>query len=153
MSKRVAPLRSDSIEDAEDTMLDARLLGMRGETGCDVVKRPRRRGGECNGNPLASSPLESETGEDNAGEDSVSSKSERNPSSREAAKLLEMSGSETKAKDECVEVVDVVEVVRPLAESRDDARGSSCQDECATSMEPYRRPLTTAGCLLTPATR
>lgn len=105
------------------------------------MKRPRRRGGAYSGNPLASSALDRETGEDSAGDDTVSSKSDRKPSSSDAAKLVDISGSDIKAKEDCVDAVDVVEVVRSLAESRDaDARGSSCHSECATSIGPYRRP-------------
>ena len=48
---------------------------------------------------MNSSP-ESEMGDDSAGEDSDSSKSETKPPSTDAAKLLEKSGSETKAKED-----------------------------------------------------
>jgi len=55
-----------------------------------------------NENPRSS---EDRVGDDNAGD---SSASETWPLSSEAAKLLEISGSETKAYDDCVEAVDVV---------------------------------------------
>lgn len=48
-----------------------------------------------------------------------SSTSDVCPLSSDAAKLLDISGSETKAYDERVEVVEVVEVVRSRAESRE----------------------------------
>ena len=80
------------------------------------------------------------------------------------AKLLEMSGSDTTAKEECDEVE---EMVRP----REEARGSSCHAELAVSTAAYKRPyearfnkcpinettpettLTVAGCPRTPATK
>ena len=66
------------------------------------------------GKPLGSS--ESDNGEDNAGEDKyASSKSDARPST-EAAKLLDISVSETTANEDWVDAVDVVEVVRSLAE-------------------------------------
>lgn len=74
-----------------------------------------------------------ETGDDNAGEGvTISSASDTCPLSREAAKLLEISGSDTKAKDDWVDVVDMVDVVRSRAERRE-LRGSSCHAEFATS--------------------
>ena len=42
VNKRVAPVCSDSSEDDADVILEALLIA-RGETGCEVVKRPRRR--------------------------------------------------------------------------------------------------------------
>jgi hypothetical protein len=103
------------------------------------VKRPRRRRSAYNGKLDGSSPPESDTGEERAGEDKVSSKSEMNPASSDAAKLLDISASETNAKDDCVDAVEVVDVVRSRADSRD-GRGSSCHVELATSTVPYRRP-------------
>lgn len=69
----------------------------------------------------------------------MSSASETCPLSSDAAKLLEISRSETKAYDDCVEAVDVVDVVRPLADRRD-ARGSSCHTELFVSTVLYKRP-------------
>jgi hypothetical protein len=69
----------------------------------------------------------------------MSSASETCPLSSDAAKLLEISGSETKAYDDCVEAVDAEEVVRSRADSRD-ARGSSCHTELLVSTVLYRRP-------------
>jgi hypothetical protein len=82
-----------------------------------------------NENPRSS---EDRVGDDNAGD---SSASETWPLSSEAAKLLEISGSETKAYDDCVEAVDVVEVVRSRTEIRE-VRGSSCQTELVVSTLP-----------------
>jgi len=74
-----------------------------------------------------------ETGEDRAGEGvTISSASETWALSSDAAKLLEISGSDTKAKEDWVDVVDMVEVVRSRAERRE-LRGSSCHAEFATS--------------------
>jgi len=93
---------------------------------CDRSGRPR-------------SSAEDRLGDDNAGEGKISSASETCPLSSDAAKLLEISGSEIKAYDDCVEAVDVVDVVRPRADSRD-ARGSSCHTELSVSTVLYRRP-------------
>lgn len=90
--------------------------------------------------PFESSP-ESEIGDERAGDDKDSSKSETKPPSRDAAKLLEISGSDTTAKDDWVEAVDVVDVVLSLAE-KCVARASSCHIEWVTSMLPYKRPYT-----------
>lgn len=89
---------------------------------------------------MGSSP-EREIGDESAGDDSDSSKSETKPPSSDAAKLLDISVSETTAKDDWVDAVDVVDVVRSLAENRD-ARASSCHIEWDTSILPYRRPCT-----------
>lgn len=102
------------------------------------MKRVRRRPSEDNGKPLESSP-ESDTGDESAGDDSDSSKSVTNPPSSDAAKLLVISASETTANEDCVDAVDVVDVVRSRAESRD-VRASSCHTELPTSMVPYSRP-------------
>jgi len=56
----------------------------------------------------------------------------------EAAKLLDISASDTKAYDDNVEAVEVVDIVRPRAEALL-LLGSSCQREVG-SMLPYRRP-------------
>jgi len=61
-----------------------------------------------------------------------SSASDTWPLSRDAAKLLEISASETKAYDDGVEAVDVVEVVLSRAASRD-IRGSSCHIDVLVS--------------------
>lgn len=68
-----------------------------------------------------------------------SSESDTCPLSRDAEKLVDISGSERKAYDDCVEVVEIVEVVRSLAERRDDLL-SSCQAELPESMLLYSRP-------------
>lgn len=78
-------------------------------------------------------------GDDSAGEGEISSASETWPLSRDAAKLLEISGSEMNAYDECVEAVDTVEEVRSRPERRD-VLGSSCHAELVMSTLPYRRP-------------
>lgn len=69
----------------------------------------------------------------------VSSVSERSPLSKDAVKLLDISGSETRAYEDCVEAVDVVDVVRSRGGKRE-ARGSSCQTELEVSMFPYSLP-------------
>lgn len=76
-------------------------------------------------------------GDDSAGDDAV--KSSASDASSDAAKLLDISGSETSAKEDCVDAVDAVDVVRPRVDSRDDW-GSSCHTEFVTSTLPYRRP-------------
>lgn len=78
-----------------------------------------------------------EDGEENTGEcvrSLNSSTSDSRPLSKDAVKL-DISGSETTAKDECD---DVDEMVRPRAE----ARGSSCHAEVTVSTAAYKRPLT-----------
>lgn len=61
-----------------------------------------------------------ETGDDNVGDDNPgSSVSDCRAPSREAAKLLDISGSETTAYDDCVEVVDIEEVVRSRPDNRE----------------------------------
>ena len=65
--------------------------------------------------------------------------SEVRPFSNEAAKLLEISGSDTTAKEDCVDAEDVPDNVLSLAESRD-WWGSSCHMLFATSILPYKRP-------------
>lgn len=61
-----------------------------------------------------------ETGEDNAGDDiPCSSVSLCNAPSSDAAKLLEISGSDTTANEDCVDVVEIDDVVLSRAEIRD----------------------------------
>ena len=98
VSRRLFLVCSDSIEEEEDVRLDGPWV-LCGEAGWEVVNRPLRRESVCKGKPLKSSAA-SETGDDRAGEDSDSSKSEANPASRDAAKLLEISVSETTANDD-----------------------------------------------------
>ena len=57
------------------------------------------------------------------------------PLAREAAKLLDISGSETSAYEDRVEVVDVVDVVRSRSESPE-LLGSSCHMEPVLSTLP-----------------
>lgn len=79
-------------------------------------------------------------GDERAGEDmTVSSISEGGPLSKDTVKLLEISWSETRAYEDCVEAVDVVDVVRSRG-GRREARGSSCQPELEVSMLPYSLP-------------
>jgi hypothetical protein len=80
-------------------------------------------------------------GEDCAGDEYTSSASDACPLSREAAKLLEISGSDTKAYEEWVEVVDAVEIVRSRPVCLE-VRGSNCHTELAVSIVLYRRPCT-----------
>lgn len=94
---------------------------------------------------IAAKPTRSsadEMGEDSAGEPVVrpgSSVSEAGLLSSEAAKLLEISGSEMYAYEDWFEPVDVVDVVRVRCE-RWEVRGSSCQTEVLVSTSPYKRP-------------
>lgn len=83
--------------------------------------------------PERSSP--DDKGDANPGEVTTSSASDVWALSSDAAKLLDISGSDTKAYDDCVDVVDIVDVVRSRAESRD-VRGSSCHAELVTSTFP-----------------
>jgi hypothetical protein len=77
-----------------------------------------------------------ETGDDNPGDGTrTSSVSEVGPLARDAAKLLDISGSETNAYEDRVDVVDVVDVVRSRCESPEPV-GSSCHMEPALSMLP-----------------
>ena len=80
-------------------------------------------------------------GDDNAEGGDTSSASETCPLSRDAAKLLEISGSDINAYDECecVEVVETFEEVLSRPVSRD-VLGSSCHIELVVSTVPYRRP-------------
>jgi hypothetical protein len=112
--------------------------GCPGEADRDAAALERVLRVEIGGRPRSSA--EDRLGDDNAGEGDMSSISETCPLSSDAAKLLEISGSDTKAYDECVEAVEVVEVVRPRADTRD-ARGSSCQTELVVSTLLYNRPL------------
>lgn len=96
--------------------------------------------------PVRSSP--DDTGEASPLGDTAtpSSASDAWALSSEAAKLLDISGSETNANDDCVDdVVDIVDVVRSRADSRG-FRGSSCHAELATSTFPYSRPYIRDAC-------
>jgi hypothetical protein len=79
-------------------------------------------------------------GDEKPGGDDASSESETGPLSSDAAKLLEISRSETNAYDDCVEAVDVVELVRSRAERRRTRCGSSCHSELVLSTLAYSRP-------------
>lgn len=84
--------------------------------------------------PERSSP--EDTGDANPGDIvTTSSASDVCALSSDAAKLLDISGSDTNAYDDCVDAVDIVDVVRSRAESRD-VRGSSCHAELAKSTFP-----------------
>lgn len=97
---------------------------------------------------IAAKPTRSsadEMGEDSAGEPVArpgSSVSEVGLLSSEAAKLLEMSGSEMYAYEDWFEPVEVVDVVR-VRDERCEVRGSSCQTEVLVSTSPYNRPYIT----------
>ena len=74
-----------------------------------------------------------ETGDDSVGDDNPgSSVSDCRAPSSEAAKLLDISGSDTTAYEDCVEVVDIEEVVRSRPDNRE-ACGSNCQRLLVTS--------------------
>ena len=141
-------------------------------TGGEAASGDLRVGRGSGGMPRRSS-ADDEMGEDRAGEEmTVSSKSdpEIRPASKDAAKLLENSGSDMTAYDDCVDTVEAVEVVRSRAERRE-GRGSSCHTEAVGSTLPYSCPysagesmvlnapiflglaLTTGGWPRTPATR
>ena len=132
MSKRPEPAFSDSMDEYEEARLKEGLT-VCGETGCEVVKRACRLGAVGAGTPLGSS--ERDKGDDKAGDERYpSSKSDACPST-DAAKLLEISVSDTTAKEDCVDAVEVVDVVRSRAENLD-ARGSNCHVELDTSKLP-----------------
>lgn len=81
-------------------------------------------------------------GDESAGEESTASSTsepETSPASSEAAKLLEISGSDTNAYEDWVEVAESVEVVRSRCERRD-VRGSSCQTDAEVLALPYSFP-------------
>ncbi len=81
-----------------------------------------------------------ETGDERAGDEKPgSSVSDCRAPSSDAAKLLDISGSETTAYEDCVEVVDMEDVVRSLADIRE-VWGSSCQRLLTTSTLRYNRP-------------
>lgn len=80
-----------------------------------------------------------ETGRERSGEaksESYASLSEACALSRDAAKLLVISGSEMYAYEDWVDIVEAVEVVLP----RMDGRGSSCHIDVPTSTLPYSLP-------------
>ena len=130
------PVCNDSSEEYEEARLRD-VFAACGETGCEVVKRACLLAALCDGWPLNSSDIE--MGDDRAGDDSSGSSKSVARASTEAAKLLEISVSDTMAKDDCVDVVDAVDVVRSRVENLD-VRGSSCHVEFATSRLPYKRP-------------
>lgn len=122
---------NDSTDDNGEAMLRANCNG---EPARDLFCL-RRRGRATVENPAARSSAE-ETGEDRPGDETgKSSVSEVGPLAREAAKLLDISGSETNAYEDRVEVVDVVDAVRSRSESPE-LLGSSCHMEPALSMLP-----------------
>ncbi len=121
---------SDSTDDNGEAMLCANCSGEPVRDLCCLRRRERMTVV----NPVRSSA--EETGEDRPGDEiGKSSVSEVGPLAREAAKLLDISGSETNAYEDRVEVVDVVDVVRSRSESPE-LLGSSCHREPALSMLP-----------------
>lgn len=117
---------SESNDENDDGILGRTRLPGETERDGAMLDGSLRRGGS----PWVS--VEERVGDEAEGE-SASSDSETCPLSRDAAKELEMSGSEdTKANEECVEAVEVVEVVLSRPDERD-ARGSNCHTELAVS--------------------
>ena len=136
VSSRPEPVWSDSREEKDEIWLTPWDTRAGGET----EGRGLCLGCGSDGMPRCSSA--DEMGDDKVGEEmTVSSASEPEimPASREAAKLLEISGSESTAYEDWVEVVEVVEIVRSRAERRE-GRGSSCQTEAEVSTLPYNCP-------------
>lgn len=116
--------------DSSDEKDDNACGSIAGDTAPDALI-PNLRG---YANPERSSP--DDTGEANPGDTvTTSSVSDVCALSSEAAKLLDISGSDTIAYDDCVDVVDMVDVVRSRAEIRE-VRGSSCHAELAASTFP-----------------
>jgi hypothetical protein len=117
---------SDSSEDKDD---DARLVATcPGETARDDARLAwcRWLGAKVS--------IGVEDGDESAGEGMTrSSASETWPLSRDAAKLLEISGSDTKAYEDGVDADEVVDIVRTR---KCDVRGSSCQTELVVSTFP-----------------
>lgn len=121
---------SDSTDDSGEAMLCAKCRGDPVRDLCclrrrelDMVVKPVRSSAE-------------ETGDDNPGDEAwKSSVSEVGPLARDAAKLLDISGSDINAYEEWVDVVDVVDVVRSRSES-EEPLGSSCHMEPALSTFP-----------------
>jgi hypothetical protein len=121
---------SDSTDDNGEATFCANCSGDPVRDLCCLRRRER----DIVENPVYSSA--EDTGDDKPG-DGIwkSSVSEEGPLAREAAKLLEISGSETNAYEDRVEVVDVVDVVRSRSESPV-LLGSSCHMEPALSTLP-----------------
>lgn len=130
---KVSNLPEGDGNDSSDEKDDNACGCIAGDTAPDAPI-PNRRVAD----PERSSP--DDTGDASPGETvTTSSASDVCALSSDAAKLLDISGSDTNAYDDCVDVVDIVDVVRSRAESRD-VRGSSCHAELATSTFPYSRP-------------
>lgn len=108
-----------------------------GEIGLDEPATERGERRLWNAGPRDSSADEN-VGDERAGE-ARSSASETGPLSRDAAKLLDISGSETKAYEE-LDAVDADDMVRSRADRRRPPRGSSSHVEEEVSTLEYRRP-------------
>jgi hypothetical protein len=121
---------NDSTDDNGEATLFAKCSGDPVRDICCLRRRER----EIVDNPMYSSA--EDTGDDKPG-DGIwkSSVSEVGPLAREAAKLLDISGSEINAYDDRVDVVDVVDVVRSRSESPV-LLGSSCHMELPLSTLP-----------------
>ena len=121
---------SDSTDDNGEAMLCAKCRGEPVRDLCCLRRRER---------VIVEKPVRSsaeETGDDRTGDVAgKSSVSEVGPLARDAAKLLDISGSETSAYEDRVEVEEVVDVVRSRSESPGPV-GSSCHMDPALSMLP-----------------
>jgi hypothetical protein len=121
---------SDSTDDNGEAMVCAKCGGEPVRELCCLRRRER----VIVENPMRSSA--EETGDDRPGDETrKSSVSEAGPLARDAAKLLDISGSETNAYEDRVDVEDVVDVVRSRCE-RPEPVGSSCHMEPALSIFP-----------------
>lgn len=106
-------------------------VGIRGEVGCDDDDDAWR------GN-AATTCSSRDTGRERGGEaKSESSLSETGALSMDSTKLLDISGSDTYAYEDCVDIVDAVDVVRSRT---DDGRGSSCHIDVFAFTFPYSCP-------------
>ena len=108
-----------------------------GELAYGLIPDLERKLAEAEAQEDDRSSMVEETGDESAGDERPgSSVSDCRAPSSDAAKLLEISGSDTTAYEDCVDVVDIEEVVRSLAEIRD-VWGSSCHKLFGTSIPPY----------------
>lgn len=132
VSSRPEPVWSDSRDEKDERWLTPWESRAGGDTeGRDLCLR-------CISGWTPRCSSADERGDERAGDErTVSSASDPDikPASRDAAKLLEISGSETTAYEDCVDAVDVVEIVRSRAERRE-GRGSSCHTEDDVSTLP-----------------
>lgn len=124
----------DTLSDSTDDNGEAMLCGKCSGDPVPDLGCLRRRERDIVENPLCSSA--EETGDDKPGDDPwKSSVSDVGPLAREAAKLLDISGSEINAYEDRVEVVDPVDVARSRSESPE-LLGSNCHMEPALSTFP-----------------